>query len=177
MERYAVASRFDTKETIFIKRILQTAIPEELRNIIASLLFEKYVGISEGNFARELYMNRDQIRCMRDGGMFIGLHGYDHYWLGNLSEGKMKKDVDKALEVMEEFIDRKAWVMSYPYGSVNDFVINYICAKGGRLGVTTDVTVAEIERTNRFLLPRLDCNDFPPISDNYKRFTPALQVK
>lgn len=166
-EKYAVASRFDNKETIFVKRILQTAIPEEMRNIISSRLFEKYVGVSETAFAKELYMNREQMKCMLDNGMFIGLHGYDHYWLGNLAPDEMKRDIDKALETMDEFIDRDKWVMNYPYGSYSPDVLKYIEHKGCCLGLTTKIEVADSGVHSRYLLPRLDCNDLPPKSDNY----------
>ena len=43
--QYAVEGRFDSKETIFVKRILQKGLPEELRNLISSNMFKKYVGI------------------------------------------------------------------------------------------------------------------------------------
>ena len=114
IEHYAIANRFDTKETIFVKRVLQTAIDEKLRNQISSKLFKKYVGIDEDKFARELYMNRDQLRLMKDNGMYLALHGYDHYWLGNLSEDKLHEDIDKALDVMDEFIEKDNWVLNYP---------------------------------------------------------------
>lgn len=164
---YAEANRFDKEETVFVKMMLQTVLPEKLRNIISSNLFEKYVGVSEETLAYELYMTEDQIRTMKRHGMFIGVHGYDHYWLGNLSEDQMKADIDKALDVMDEFIDKRRWVMNYPYGSYNQQVIDYIKDKGACAGVTTDVRVAQIGRDKPFELPRLDCNDFPPKSDNY----------
>lgn len=166
-EKYAAASRFDNKETIFVKRILQTAIPEKIRNQISSELFQKYVGLPEDVFARELYMNRDQIRCMKREGMFIGLHGYDHYWLGNLAEQEMKADIDKALEVMGEFVDGDNWVLNYPYGSYNPQVLQYIASRGCKAGMVTKVAVADTDVHGRFELPRLDCNDFPPKSSNY----------
>lgn len=130
-EQYAVASRFDTKETIFVKRMLQTALPEKLRNTISSELFQKYVGVTEEQLSYELYMTEEQVRTMKRHGMFIGIHGYDHYWLANLEADKMKKDIDMALDVMDEFIDKKQWVLNYPYGNYNDDVINYIRSKGG----------------------------------------------
>lgn len=82
---YAVANRFDIKETIFVKRMLQTVLPEKLRNTISSNLFEKYVGVTEEQLAYELYMTEEQIRTIKRHGMFIGIHGYDHYWLGESS--------------------------------------------------------------------------------------------
>ncbi len=167
LEKYAVACWYDTKETIFVKRVLQAALPERMRNRISSELFRKYVGIPEDIFARELYMNRDQIRCMKREGMFIGLHGYDHYWLGNLGVQEMQADIDKALEVMDEFIERDNWVLNYPYGSYNSDVIQYIASKGCRAGMVTKVAVADTKAHGRYELPRLDCNDFPPKSSNY----------
>ena len=168
--QHGVANRFDGADVVFCKRILQTAIPEKLRNEISSKLFSKYVGMSESNFARELYMTPDQIQCMKDNGMFIGLHGYDHYWLGNLEPEQMKRDIDKALEVMSPFINKNAWVMNYPYGSYNQGVIDYIKSRGCVLGLTTDVAPADLTIENRFTLQRLDCNDFPPKSENYLKY-------
>ena len=170
IEKYAVANRFDPKEIIFVKRVLQTVLPEEIRNRISSDLFKKHVSISEDKFARELYLNLDQIRCMKRGGMFIGLHGYDHYWLGNLDKESMHKDIDKSLEVLDGVVDRNKFIMNYPYGSYNDDVLDYLRVKGCKLGMITEVRVADTEKDDRLLLPRLDCNDFPPKSDNYLMF-------
>jgi len=165
---YAKEDRYDTKETIFIKRMLQTVLPERLRNQISSDLFEKYVGITEEQLSYELYMTEGQIRTMKRYGMFIGIHGYDHYWLGNLPKDQMQADISKALEVMDEFIDKRCWVMNYPYGSYNADVLDYIDGLGACLGLTTEVAVVDMERCRRLELPRLDCNDLPPKSENYK---------
>lgn len=165
---YAIANRFDNKETIFVKRMLQTALPEKLRNIISSELFEKYVGISEEQLAYELYMSEEQLYTLKRHGMFIGVHGYDHYWLGNLEQEKMKKDISLALEIMDVFIDRTAWVMNYPYGSYNDDVVEFVKEQGACVGLTIEPRIAEIGTDPSLLLPRLDCNDFPPKSENYR---------
>ena len=110
---YAVENRWDSKETIFVKRMLQTVLPESLRNRISSELFEKYVGVTEEQLAYELYMTEEQIRTMKRHGMFIGIHGYDHYWLGNLSPEQMKRDITMALDTLDEFIDRKRLLFNY----------------------------------------------------------------
>lgn len=165
---YAVATRFDCKETIFVKRMLQTVLPEKLRNTISSNLFEKYVGVTEEKLAYELYMTEEQIRTMKRHGMFIGCHGYDHYWLGNLSPEQMRRDISMALQAIDQFIDRKQWVMNFPYGNYNSDVLEYIKGQGACIGLTTEVRVAEIGIDNALELPRLDCNDFPPKSENYK---------
>ena len=167
-KEYAVENRFDVKETVFVKRMLQTVLPEQLRNTISSNLFKKYVGVTEEQLAYELYMTEEQIRTMKRHGMFIGLHGYDHYWLGNLSPEQMRYDIAMALETMDEFIDRKRWVMNYPYGNYNQDVLDYIKSQGACVGLTTQVRIANIREDNPLELPRLDCNDFPPKSEKYK---------
>lgn len=164
---YAIPNRFDDKDTIFVKRILQTAISEQARNIITAKLFDKFINVPEDVFSEELYMNYEQVKCMKSDGMFIGLHGYDHYWMGNLVEEEMKKDVDMALQVMAEFIDINQWVLNYPYGSYNDKVISYIKEKGCVLAMATEVAVADTRIHNRYAVPRMDCNDYPPKSNKY----------
>ncbi len=166
-ERYLVPGRFDDPKTNFVKRILQTALPEHLRGEIAEELFEKYVGITSRQLAYELYMTADQIRTLKRHGMFIGLHGYDHYWLGNLSAEEMRSDITRALEVMEPFIDRDEWVMNYPYGSYNEEVTSFVARNGAVLGLTTQVRAAVIGTDPAMELPRLDCNDFPPKGEAY----------
>lgn len=168
-EKYAIADRMDSKETIFIKRILQTVLPEQLRNRISSDLFKKYVGVPEEQIAYELYMTADQICVLKRHGMFIGIHGYDHYWLGKLCEDEMKKDIDKALMAMDPFINRNCWVMNYPYGNYNQNTIDYIKKRGACLGFTTEVNIADLSVNDALKLPRLDCNDFPPKSKNYRK--------
>ncbi len=165
---HAMETRFDVKETVFVKRMLQTVLPEQLRNTISSNLFKKYVGVTEEQLAYELYMTEEQLRTMKRHGMFIGLHGYDHYWLGNLSPEQMRKDIAMALETMDEFIDKKRWVMNYPYGNYNQDVLDYIKSQGACVGLTTQVRVANIKKDNALELPRLDCNDFPPKSEKYR---------
>jgi peptidoglycan/xylan/chitin deacetylase (PgdA/CDA1 family) len=169
-KEYAIANRFDNKETIFVKMMLQTVLPEQLRNTISSNLFEKYVGVSEEQLAYELYMTEEQIRTLKRHGMFIGIHGYDHYWLGNVSPEVMRKDIDKALDVLDEFIDRKRWVVNYPYGNYNADVLHYTKSRGACIGLTTEVQVADLNVDSAMALPRLDCNDFPPKSERYLNF-------
>lgn len=169
IEEYAKPNRYDDGKTIFIKRMMQTALPEKLRNRLSSELFEKYVGVPEEQMAHQLYMSEEQIRLMKRHGMFIGIHGYDHYWLGNLPVDKMREDIKKSLEVMDEFINCQRWVMNYPYGNYNNEVLEYIAKEGAVLGLTVRAAVADTDMHAPLELPRLDCNDFPPKSENYKK--------
>ena len=164
-DRIGVPNRWDSGEVIFVKRLLQNELPEEMRNEMAKEFFAKYVGVEEDVFSRELYMNMDQIRCMKQGGMFFGIHGYDHYWLGKLPVEQMQKDVEKALTYFDGIIDRDSWVMNYPYGNYSDDVIEYIGQAGCKLGVSVEARVAELGKDHPYTLPRLDTNDIYPKGD------------
>lgn len=161
----AIPNRWDPKEVIFVKRLLQNALPEDVRTVMAKSLFEKYVGIPEDVFAKNLYMNEEQIREMKQDGMFFGLHGYDHYWLGKLTPEKMYEDIKKALDCFQDVIDRECWVMNFPYGNYSDDVLDYIRENGCVLGVTVEAETARFGMHNPLILPRYDANDVFPKGD------------
>ena len=167
-DKYAVESRYDQKEVIFFKRILQTVLPEEVRNKISSDMLKKFVGVSEEVLAHELYLNYDQIKLMKNEGMFFGIHGYDHYWMNQLEEDKLKKDINRGLEVLSDVLDINQWVINYPYGSYSEKVVDCIKDSGCILGLSTDVNVVNLEKDNKYILPRMDTNDYPPKNQDYK---------
>ena len=160
--KLASDERFDTKEVIFIKIILQRELPEKLRNLIVNFLFNKYVSKNEDSFSRELYMNIDQIKCIRRKGMYIGSHGYDHYWLNTLSKEQQKKEIELSLEFLKKIdVSIKDWVMCYPYGAQNESLLSLLQGYGCSLGLTTQVGIADLSKGCPFILPRLDTNDLP----------------
>lgn len=177
-DKLAVANRFDSKEVIFIKRLLQVELDEKLRKIIASDLFQKVVGMDEGMFSRELYMSMDQIKCMVDNGMHFGSHGYDHYWLNSLSKEKQALEIEKSIDFIREVGgDTNNWTICYPYGAYDDATIEVLKENGCKLGLTTRVDLADINNKAAdvlFKLPRLDTNDVPkdansPVNEWYNR--------
>ncbi len=165
--KLAKPNRFDTPEVVFVKLLLQVELEEGLRKIITNNLFEKIISIPEESFSRELYMDISQIRILKQNGMFIGSHGYDHYWLGSLTREMLSFEIEKSLEFLGSIGCNIAdsWVMCYPYGDYNDFVIEVLREYNCSLALTTDVDIADISTHNRFTLPRLDTNDIPKNRD------------
>lgn len=160
--KLAEDDRFDTNEVIFIKRILQRDLPEKLRNMIVNSLFNKYVSKDEGSFSRELYMNTDQLKCMKRKGMYIGAHGYDHYWLNTLPKDQQEREIELSLEFLKKLgCQVKEWVMCYPYGTYNDSLLSLLKGSGCILGLTTQVDIADLDNCYPLTLPRLDTNDLP----------------
>ncbi len=161
-DRIAKPTRYDPAEIIYVKRMLQRELPEELRNILTDEIFEKYVSSDQAAFSAELYMNVDQISHMQRNGMYIGSHGFDHYWLNSLSREKQEQEIDASLEFLELVgAPTDNWMMCYPYGGYNDDTLDILKEKECSLGLTTHVGVADLNKHGRFVLPRLDTNDLP----------------
>jgi len=155
-------SRFDTKEIIFIKRMLQRELQEKLRNKIVNFLFKKYVSKNECSFSRELYMNMDQLKCMRRNGMYIGSHGHDHYWLNTLSKKQQQKEITLSRKFLKEIgCNTENFVFCYPYGAYNESLLSVLKENGCSLALTTNSRIADINKENPFTLSRLDTNDIP----------------
>jgi hypothetical protein len=163
-----VKYRYDTKEVIFIKIMLQRELPKELRKIILNKLFCKYVSSDESAFSSELYMNVDQLKCIYRNGMFIGSHGYDHYWLNTLQEEEQRKEINLSLEFLRKMgCNTDKFVFCYPFGSYNDSLLSILRENGCGLGLTTQVGIADLDGGDPLILPRLDTNDLPKTPDAF----------
>ena len=79
------ASRWDPPEVVYVKRLLQDALPEGVRRPLVDELFRSLISADERAFADELYMTVDDARAMLAGGMTIGAHGDRHVRLPTLS--------------------------------------------------------------------------------------------
>ena len=169
-DKLAVANRFDTRDVIFIKRLLQVELDEALRNLITDDLFKDCVSLPEQAFAKELYMSYDQIKLMRREGMVFGIHGYEHYWMNRLSPEALENDIKKALDVFAGIVPEE-WICCYPYGSHSDSVIDCVKRLGAAAGLSTEVKTATADFSGRYLLARFDTNDFPPVSERYLKFS------
>ncbi len=164
--KLAEASRFDPPEIIFIKRLLQAELDEKLRNIITNKLFAKYVTNDEKSFSKELYMNVDHLKFMLNDGMYVGSHGYHHYWLDKLAKEKQEIEIVRSLDFLKSLgAPTLDWVMCYPYGAYNNTLIDLLKDSGCALAFTTEVGHAQIKKENAFTIQRFDTNDFPPVSN------------
>lgn len=161
--QYARSTRFDSAEVIYIKRLLQHVLPEELRHSISCELFSKYVALEEDAFARELYMDVDQLCLMQRCGMYIGSHGVTHRWLNKLSPEDQIEEIDGSRAFLRDLgspVD-DYWVMCFPYGGWDHALLAELRARRCSMGLTTEVAVANLDRCDSLLLPRLDTNDLP----------------
>ena len=161
-EEYAVPSRYDTKEIIYVKRLLQHALSESMRNEITSNLFKKYVGISQTEFADQLYMSEREVKELINAGMYVGSHGYRHLWLNKEDRKSQKLEIDKSLSFLSAVGARTVdWIMCYPYGAYNQDTPDLLEEAKCAVGITTEVAKADLNLHHRLKMPRFDTNDFP----------------
>lgn len=166
-KEYAVASRFDKKEVIFIKRMLQVVLPEDYREKLVDQLFKKYVCsigdkiISERAFWEELYLTPEQIKMMEKLGMHIGFHSHNHVWLDSLSKEEQEFQIKSSINYFKEIgINTEKMTLSYPYGGYNEESVELIKKYKIPLAFTTEVAIADLDKDKYYALPRLDTNDF-----------------
>lgn len=144
-DKLAKPSRFDDKDVIFIKRLLQSALPLEARRKITDKLFRQYVTEDEASFSKELYMNKDQLRCMVRNGMYVGGHGYDHFWLDTLNQSQQGIEISKTIDFLNSINPSiNEWVMCYPYGAYNNSLILILKNNQCKLALTTEVGIANV---------------------------------
>lgn len=162
-DKLAQKNRFDGADVIFIKRLLQVELTLEVRRLIVDELFLKIVGVEENSFSRELYVNEEQMKCMVEGGMHIGSHGFDHFWLGSLSYEQQKIEIEKSVEFIKKIYGNKFsdWTICFPYGNYNEDTLKLLEEYNCAAGFTTEVRIANISNDNIFTIPRLDTNDIP----------------
>ena len=100
-------------------------------------------------------------RCMKRNGMYIGSHGFNHYWLDTLSKEQQYREIDLSLEFMKSIeCSIENFVFTYPYGSYNETLISVLKERGCGLALATQVGIADLSM-NPFTLQRLDTNDLP----------------
>jgi peptidoglycan/xylan/chitin deacetylase (PgdA/CDA1 family) len=161
-EELAVANRFDNANTIYVKRMLQHSLPEELRSSITKNLFQEFVGLCVEDFSKELYMNIEEVQNLVKNGMYVGSHGSRHYWFDKILPDEQEKEIQESLMFIEEIGSAtKDWVMCYPYGAYNNSTLTLLKKYKASAAITTEARIANLTNDNPFKLPRLDTNDFP----------------
>lgn len=162
-KEYAHPGRFDTAEVIFFKRVLQHALPLDVRTVLLDRMFRQHMDADEITLARELYLSTDMLRIMAKAGMHIGSHGTSHAWLDKIDVDAQRREIDGSLAMLETVYGGKTffWSIAYPFGG-NNASLQEICSRRGAVfGMTTVAGPATVSWQNRLVLPRLDTNDLP----------------
>lgn len=154
-------NRYDGPEVAYAKRLLQHALPSDLRSRVAADLFAAHVSADEAGFADELYLSGEQAREMRGFGMEFGGHGDHHFWHGLASEDELAREISGAECALRAIgAPVEGGYYCYPFGSENARVRKAISDAGFQAGFTVepDLWAPEADRRG---ISRLDTNDLP----------------
>lgn len=166
VQQYSVSNRFDAPVVIYIKRLLQHALPEALRTELTAALFERYVSKDETAFAEELYMSLDQMRTMHSCGMHFGGHGGRHEWLSRLTPDGQAAEIDASTDLLDRIgVSAQERTFCYPYGDYNAATLDTLAVRGYRMAFTSEVGLARLGEQSPLKLSRLDTNDLPKTAD------------
>jgi len=161
-QAHARPGRYDPAEVMFMKAVLQHALPETERNVLVDELFARFVSVDQMAFARELYMTEEQLRMLLQCGMYVGPHGTRHYWLDRMSEDEQATEISTGLDFMRRLgAPTTDWVMCYPYGASDEKLRALLGRKACAVGLTVESGVVEIGRDDPLLLRRRDTNELP----------------
>jgi len=159
---YAVGNRFDSAEIIYIKRMLQHALPMAIRGKIVDTLLKEFVKIDSDELAQQLYLTVGEVRELIDAGMYVGGHSHSHVWLDREFYDSQLLEVNQSLDFLVQVgAASKDWIMAYPYGAYNNNSLDILAQRDCAVAVTTEVRTANLLRDNPLTLPRFDANDFP----------------
>jgi len=158
----SVPNRFDSKEVVYIKRVLQHTIPEKISNIISDILFKRFVTNDPYDFADKLYMSIEEIKTLINEGMYVGSQTMKHFWLNTLTKTEQDEEISNSIKFLESLgAPTQNWIMCYPYGAYNADTLDLLYKKNCAFGLTTRAGEANLKNENFLELPRFDTNDFP----------------
>ena len=159
---YAIPSLNNGNDVIFIKRMLQTGLPEALRVECLGALFREFVSADVQSIGAELYMSTAQLQEMIEGGMHVGSHGDKHLRLNKLPPDQQLDEIDRSLEFLKALGSAlDDWIICYPYGENDASLHRQLRKRGCAAGLTLRRAVATIGGDDPLTLPRLDTNDLP----------------
>jgi len=146
-----------------VKHILNYSLGISERDLMLTKLLE-ISDIDPVDLTRKWYLNDNDYRELADSGMMIAAHSHSHPVLSALNKAQSLKELSLSISYFDQFKDPvEPRGFCYPYGlpgTFNETQISQLKA----LKVTYSFAVMEGDTTlesNRFQLPRYDCNIFP----------------
>jgi peptidoglycan/xylan/chitin deacetylase (PgdA/CDA1 family) len=159
--RLTLPHRYDTPETVLVKRLLQDGLPEDDRRRVLDTLFAELVSDDERAFADGLYLDLAGLRELRALGMELAGHGWDHKRLELLDDESQRAELEGSVRLLRDAgASTDGWAMCFAYGSRDETSLRLLRELGCATAFTTEPRVATLD-DDPLQLPRLDTNDLP----------------
>lgn len=131
-------SRYDDVRTGNLKWTVNH-LSEADRGAFLATTFATEMG-QEADIAKKFYMSWEQMRIMSGHGMTFGSHTHSHHHLTNVTSEIAEAEMRQAKVLIEQEVPNGAVpIISYPFGSVSDVVIDTAKELGYCAGLTVEV--------------------------------------
>lgn len=140
-----------------LKYMLTVVLPIDLRIACLQKLFERHIG-SSLRWARNWYLNWEDLAAMQSLGHTIGGHGYSHDPLTRLTPPQQRDELKRVAVVLREGLGHDLRPLSYPYGIFNDDTVKACYDAGFAHAFTTQKRWA-YRGEDVFRIPRFDTID------------------
>jgi len=160
--------RYDEINEQEIKHILNYEIPITDADKVLKDLFGIHIG-NEVSFAKELYLNRDQIKQMSAAGMTFGFHTQRHRVLSRLSLDEQRAELSDGVKLIRKLTNQQAVPFCFPYGhahTYNNDTLDVLGEIGYAAAFNTIRRQAIPGKDTIFEIPRFDTRDLPPFKDS-----------
>jgi len=165
--RWCATDGLDTAVVVYLKSMMQHALPDPHRGQIADTLFHAHVSADETAMAEEFYVDPDQLRVMVDCGMHVGGHGDRHLWHSRIPIAGKTAEIEGTLRLLDRLgLAGGPWTYCYPNGDYDAETIALLRARGCAAAVIVGDAVARLTGPEVLMeLPRLDTTRFPTFGD------------
>lgn len=160
--RAARQYRYDAAEVAELKYLLNFVLPEESRDAVIRICFERLMDVDAAALSREFYMDRGQLRMLAERDM-LGTHTHSHHALGRLPPEAVRTEIDRSVDLLAAWTGVRVDGLGYPYGSLEacpQFVGEVAREAGIRFAFTMERAAID-PASDAIFLPRCAPNDLP----------------
>ena len=156
-------NRYQENGKPVFNRIPGDIVKHKDRKVIENLLLElaKAAGLTQENeqlIAENLYLTKSELFEMKEHGLNIEIHAYEHFPLSNLDRNETEREIGKSIKFIKEelCVTPKFWCL--PFGLRNKFVED-IARKIGLIGIVDGPSKLVRPFENIYNLPRIEVSN------------------
>ena len=137
-----------------LKYLLTMTLPIPLREAVVAELFGRHIG-SPVRWARQWYVQWEQLKEMESLGHTVGGHGFAHESYARLAADEVRQDIAHVGAVLRQGLGPDIRPFSFPYGGVTDLALD-VCRQAGFVHAFTTQSRWIAAPVDAFRLPRVD---------------------
>ncbi|MFQ5413643.1 MAG: polysaccharide deacetylase family protein [Phycisphaerae bacterium] len=154
---------YETPDRARLKYLLAVTLPAALRDHVVDALFEQHVG-SATRWAKEWYLNWDDLTDLEAMGHTVGGHGQCHEPCTRLGPERLRQDMTSVAAVLSGGLGPDLRPFAYPYGRCSDEVCTQ-CRRAGFVQAFTTERGWITAGSDPMRLPRVDTIDVETVLD------------